>query len=113
MTILSRVCAEFHDLQGNVICTITPANRFKPLEVPDAIARDPLFQLLVADHSLEAVVSAAQMKTLENDPVQGTNAEGKAPAPAQETNAEGKASASASASKAAPETKPAPEKKAK
>ena len=113
MTILSRVCAEFHDPQGNVICTITPANRFKPLEVPDAIARDPLFQLLVADHSLEAVVSAAQMKTLENDPVQGTNAEGKAPAPAQETNAEGKASASASASKAAPETKPAPEKKAK
>jgi len=96
MTILSRVCAEFHDLQGNVICTITPANRFKPLEVPDAIARDPLFQLLVADHSLEAVVSAAQMKTLENDPIQGTNAEGKAPA-----------------SKVAPETKPTAEKKAK
>lgn len=109
MTILSRVCAEFHDPQGNVICTITPANRFKPLEVPDAIARDPLFQLLVADHSLEAVVSAAQMKTLENDPIQGTNAEGKAPAPATvpEISAEGKASASASASR------PAPEKKAK
>ena len=102
MTILSRVCAEFHDPQGNVICTITPANRFKPLEVPDAIARDPLFQLLVADHSLEAVVSAAQMKTLENDPIQGTNAEGKAPAPkaVHET-------------RPAPETKPAPEKKAK
>ena len=113
MTILSRVCAEFHDPQGNVICTIMPANRFKPLEVPDAIARDPLFQLLVADHSLEAVVSAAQMKSLENDPIQGTNAEGKAPASVQETSAEGKASASAPAPKVAPETKPAAEKKAK
>ena len=77
MTILSRVCAEFHDRNGKVIFSISPANRFSFLEAPEAIQEDPLFPLMLADGSLEAVRSVKQQKALEKNPAADTTAEGK------------------------------------
>ena len=45
-------------------------------EAPDAIQEDPLFQLLVDDGSMEAVVSVDRKRELEQDPVQGTDPSG-------------------------------------
>ncbi len=77
MLILSRVCAEFRDASGAVLFRVTPQNRFTFLEAPDAIRRDPLFSLMVSEGSLEAVVSAARKRALENDPAADTDAAGR------------------------------------
>ena len=52
MKILSRVCAEFCDKNGNPVYRITPADRlvYKD-DAPEAIRGDLLFQMLVADGS--------------------------------------------------------------
>ena len=77
MLILSRVCAEFHDKSGQTIFNITPQNLLSFLTAPDAIQEDPLFRLMLADGSLEAVRSVDQRKKLENDPAAGVTAEGR------------------------------------
>ncbi len=77
MLILSRVCVDFRTREGKSIFEVKPSmlNTFQ--EAPDAIKQDPIFPLLVADGSLEAVVSAARKKDLENDPIQDTDPSGK------------------------------------
>ena len=78
MTILSRVCAQFHDRQGNTLFRVTPAMLHTiQTDVPDAVRQDPLFAMLVAEGALEEVVTASQKKALEKDPVAGTDATGK------------------------------------
>ena len=77
MLILSRVCAEFHDRAGKVLFTIYPHQRYSFLDAPENIREDPLFGMLLADGSLEAVRSVEQLRTLEPDPLADTTAEGK------------------------------------
>ena len=69
MTILSRVCAEFHDNAGTVLFTVDPGDLLKPLfDVPESIMQDPLFGMLVADGSLDVVEKKEDLKRAENDP---------------------------------------------
>ena len=77
MLILSRVCATFHNAKGETVFAVTPVMRNIFTEAPEAIREDPLFDLLVADGSLEVAVTAARKKLLENDPMKGTDASGK------------------------------------
>ena len=83
MLILSRVCAEFHDDRGRAVFAVTPATRNTFLEAPDSIRADPLFQLLLDEGSLEANLTPAARKALENDPAQGTDAAGRKAKPAE------------------------------
>ena len=78
MKILSRVCAEFCDKNGNPIYRITPADRlvYKD-DAPEAIRGDLLFQMLVADGSIEVIETVEQRKKLESDPTAGADATGK------------------------------------
>jgi len=82
MLILSRVCAEFRDRAGAVIFRVTPATRLTFVEVPEAVREDPLFSLLLADGSIEAVTSAGERKMLEADPLQGADPAGRRAEPA-------------------------------
>ena len=69
MTIVSRVCAEFHDRTGEVLFRIRPADLLKIMYgVPDSIRQDPLFDMLVADRAMDVVESRDDLKKLENDP---------------------------------------------
>ena len=77
MTILSHVCVDFYDKQRNLIFSVLPSHLNCLLTAPDEIQQDPIFDMLLADHSLEAVRSVAQKKQLENDPTDGVTAEGK------------------------------------
>ena len=78
MKILSRVAAEFHDPHGLILFQITPRDMNHYLTAPDAIRQDPLFSLLLAEGSLDLVESASQLRALENDPLQGHSADGRA-----------------------------------
>ena len=77
MLILSRVCADFTDRSGRTIFSVTPDQLLSFLDAPEEIRLDPLFDLLLADGSMEAVHSVSQQKTLEADPAAGITAEGK------------------------------------
>ena len=77
MLILSRVCVDFHNRKGEVVHRVTPANRLTFHEAPDSIQEDPIFQMLVNEGSLEAGVTAAKKKILEQDPTAGSLADGK------------------------------------
>ena len=79
MLICSRVCAEFHDRNGVVIFRVDSGNRLKLVEAPDAIKQDPIYQLLLDEGSMEAVVSIGQRKRLENEPNAGADPSGKRP----------------------------------
>ena len=76
MLILSRVCAEFRNRLGQTVFTITPAKLLSFLEAPEEIQEDPLFSMMLADGSLEAVRSVEQRCTLENDPTAGIAPDG-------------------------------------
>ena len=67
MLILSRVCAEFRDRSGAVIFTVTPSKRLTFQEAPEAIREDPLFDMLLHDHSIEVAEDNVRRKQLEND----------------------------------------------
>ena len=78
MTIIARVCAEFHHPKtGEKIFAVTPANRLNILTAPDEIQLDPLYELLREEGSLEAVVSADQKMRLEGNPMAGFDPSGK------------------------------------
>ena len=77
MLIIPYVCAEFRDVSGNPIFRITPAMRGTMITVPETIKQDILFDMLVADGSIKVPETAAQKKTLEQDPMVGVTAEGK------------------------------------
>ena len=79
MLILSRVCADFCDRKGRTIFSIGPRHLLSFLEAPEEIQEDPLFHMMLADGSLEAVRSVEQKQNLEADPVADTTAEGKKP----------------------------------
>ncbi len=87
MTILSRVCAEFHDNAGTVLFTVAPGDLLKPLfDVPEGIRQDPLFDMMVADGSLDVVEKKEDLKRAENDPdkkPEKTETAGTAPAEAK------------------------------
>jgi hypothetical protein len=78
MKILSRVCVEFKDKQGNVIYRIGPADRlvYKD-DAPEAIKQDLLFGALVAEGSIDVVETAAEKKAAEQDPMAGALADGR------------------------------------
>ena len=78
MKILSRVCAEFKDKQGNVIYRIGPADRLVYRDdVPEAIKQDLLFGALVAEGSIDMIETAAEKKAAEQDPTAGALADGR------------------------------------
>ena len=77
MLILSRVCAEFHNADGEPVFSVTPATRNLFVEAPETIREDPLFRMLLSDGSLEAAVSEDRKKVLENNPSEGHDATGK------------------------------------
>ena len=78
MRIISHVCADFYDSEGAVIFSVTPSNRNHYIPAPDAIRQDPLFALLVADGSIEAVVTDDRKRVREQDPETGIDETGKA-----------------------------------
>ena len=90
MLIVSRVCAEFHDDEGNILFTVQPNMRGIMTEAPDAIRNTLLFRMLVNEGSLKAVEDIADRKRLENDPMQGVDAEGKSKTDAAIAKAAGK-----------------------
>ncbi len=92
MTILSRVCAEFHDNAGTVLFTVDPGDLLKPLfDVPESIMQDPLFGMLVADGSLDVVEKKEDLKRAENDPdKKPEKAETAGTAPAEAKTSDGK-----------------------
>ncbi len=115
MLILSRVCVEFRN-HGIPVFQVNPADRMTLLTAPDSIRADPIFDLLVADGSLEVVDSRTRSKELELDPVQDTDVTGKrkntpktvkadksAPVPASDGTAGGADPEAAPAADAAPE----------
>ncbi len=106
MLILSRVCVEFRTPRGVPLFEITPltVNTFQ--EAPEAIKEDPIFSLLIADGSLEAVIPAKRKKELENDPIQDTDASGK-----KKTAAPSQESKTAAPTSLPPKDPPEPEKK--
>ena len=77
MLILSRVCADFRNRDGQTVFRIAPKDRLAILEAPEAIRSDPLFAMLMAEGSIEAVQSIAQKKRLEADPLAGSDVSGK------------------------------------
>ncbi len=68
MLIVARVCAEFRRKDRSVIYTIRPNELLCFLEVPDEVAEDPYFQVLMADGSIDAPVTKAEIKRLEDNP---------------------------------------------
>ena len=78
MRIISHVCADFYDSEGAVIFSVTPSDRKLLVEAPEAIRQDPLFAMLVADGSIEAVISDDRKRVLEQDPETGIDETGKA-----------------------------------
>ena len=68
MLLLSRVCAEFQDKTGAVLFTVTPRMRLTFQEAPESIRQDPLFTMLLNDHSIEVADNNARKKQLENNP---------------------------------------------
>ena len=79
MTILSHVSVDFTDKQRKIIFSVPPHLIDCVLTAPDEIQEDPIFDLLLADRSLEAVRTVSQKKVLENDPTAGVSADGKKP----------------------------------
>ena len=78
MLLLSRVSAVFRDPKsGQTLFTVYPNDRNCFLDAPEAIRADPLFDLLMADGSVEVVTRESQKKGLELDPTAGTDATGK------------------------------------
>ena len=52
MTILSHVCVDFTDKSGRSVFTVTPNLIDCVLTAPDEIQEDPIFDMLLEDHSL-------------------------------------------------------------
>ena len=97
MYLISYVAADFRDPgTGEFIYRVTPAMRGVLQSVPDAIAKaiakDPLYPLLIADGSLKVTEDAREKRVLEQEPLLNVTAEGKreseAPAPAPEAEKE-------------------------
>ena len=65
MLIRCKVCAEFHDKAGAVLFNVRPADLNLFIEAPESIMQDPLFEMLVADHSLDATQEKMEARKLE------------------------------------------------
>ena len=81
MLIITYVCADFRDKNGNPIFRITADMLRTMQDVPEAIKQDLLFDMLVQDGSIKTPETVAQRKLLEQDPMIGMTAEGKAQKP--------------------------------
>ena len=107
MYLISHVCAEFHDRKGNLVYRMTPDMRNTIQDAPEAIREDLLFALLVQDGSIVVPENERERKRLEEDPLLGIGADGKA-VRLQVGEAAAPAAGKAPAKKAAkPATKPA------
>lgn len=78
MLIIPYVCADFRDKKGNPIFRITADMLRTMQDVPETIKQDLLFDMLVQDGSIKTPETVAQRKLLEQDPMIGMNADGKA-----------------------------------
>ena len=77
MTICCHVATMFHDRYWNTIYKLTNEKRNINTEVPDAIVQDPIFHQLLAEGSLEVIITVGQSNRLEKDPLAGIDATGK------------------------------------
>lgn len=77
MRIVSRVAAGFYRPDRTKIFEVRSNDLLVMLDAPEEIRRDPLFDMMVKEGSLQIVTTEAIQKLLEADPVQGTNAEGR------------------------------------
>ena len=78
MLILSRVCADFYDKNRKRLGRITRKDLGVFFDIPEDVKQDPLFQMLVDDKSILFPEDTATKKALENDPMAGADATGKA-----------------------------------
>ena len=78
MYLISHVCAEFHDRKGNLVYRMTPDMRNTIQDAPEAIREDLLFALLLQDGSIVVPENERERKRLEEDPLLGIGADGKA-----------------------------------
>ena len=112
MLIISSVCADFRDRNGNTVHRIKAGDLNLFREAPEAIKEDPLFALLVADGSIRFPEDAFSRRKLENDPAAGMTASGKSLDKAlKPEKAEKKPAPAGKPEEPAPETKPKEEKK--
>ena len=77
MTICCHVATMFKDQYWNPIFKLENHHRNRNVEVPDAIVQDPIFHQLIAEGSLEVIITVAQGNRLEKDPLDGIDASGK------------------------------------
>lgn len=77
MHIVSNVAAEFRGPDHSLLYTVTPEERFRIIEVPDAIREDPQFAWMLADRSLSIAENAGIRKILEQGPGEDTGADGR------------------------------------
>jgi len=104
MLILSRVCADFYDRRRNLLFRITPHDLGLFVDAPESVKQDPLFQMLVDDGSIKFPEDARSTRTLENDPMAGADASGKA---LKESKPKTTRSKSKTVSKSEPASEPA------
>ncbi len=88
MLIICHVCAEFHDKNGETVFTVTPDMLTGFITAPEGIREDPLFNMLMADGSLEAGFTEKEKKAREQNPAEGITAEGRKANAARKKNGE-------------------------
>ena len=77
LTIVCHVAAVFHDRSGRTVLAVSPSDTDRIIQAPEEIQEDPLFGMLTADGTLQAVASLEDKRRLENNPLTGIDAEGK------------------------------------
>ena len=69
MKIVCKVCAEFRDPDGAFLFSVRSRDRLSILEAPEAIRKDPLFDMLIRDRSLEVLERREDLKKAEHEPL--------------------------------------------
>jgi len=77
ITVICRVCAEFHDRHGIIVFQVRAQDLGKVIEAPEAIREDPLFKMLKDEGSLDVPGSKQEMKEIEDDPMKDHGADGR------------------------------------
>lgn len=77
------VCADFIG-KGGELFSVTPRDLGNFIQAPSWIKKTVLFTWLVNDGSIKVALDTKEQKKLENDPLEGVNAEGKDEAKAEE-----------------------------
>ncbi len=69
MKIVCKVCAEFRDPEGAFLFSVRSRDRLSILEAPEAIRKDPLFDMLIRDRSLEVLERREDLRKAEHEPL--------------------------------------------